>query len=122
MPTKPVPIPVPRSKSAMNPDRPVNTLLQAQIHHLQHAERRLPLRHRSGIFTHAIRTEGEASEYIRKVTEAVHRAHDDAAAERAKRKARERKGLRIVAAAERPSRTGGSKAKVKKSNKRGRKK
>jgi len=79
-------IPVPRpSKKAMNPDRPINCLLLAQIEHLQHAERRLPLRYRSEIYTHAIRTEGEAARYIREVTEAIHKAHGDAAAERAKR-------------------------------------
>jgi hypothetical protein len=72
-------IPVPRpSKKSMNPDRPVNCLLRAQVEHLQHAEQRLPLRYRSLIYTHAIRTEGEAAEYIREVTEAIHRAHADA--------------------------------------------
>lgn len=77
---------VPRpSKKAMNPDRPINCLLLAQVEHLQHAERRLPLRYRSEIYTHAIRTEGEAAQYIRKTTEAVHKAHADAAAERIKR-------------------------------------
>lgn len=79
-------IPVPRpSKKAMNPSRPVNCLLLAQVEHLQHAERRLPLRYRSEVYTHAIRTEGEAARYIREVTEAIHKAHADAAAERAKR-------------------------------------
>jgi hypothetical protein len=111
------PIPVPRPKNAMDPDRPVNALLQAQVQHLQLAERRLPLKYRSEIYTHAIQTEGEAAEYIKEITEAIHRAHHDASAKRAKRK----KGLRIVAAAARPSR-GGSKAKGKKSDKRGRKK
>lgn len=78
-------IPVPRpSKKAMNPDRPVSSLLMAQIQHLQHAERRLPLRYRTEIYTHAIRTEGEAARYIREVTEAIHQAHADAAAERPK--------------------------------------
>jgi hypothetical protein len=79
-------IPVPRpSKKAWNPDRPVNALLLAQVWHLQHAERRLPLRYRSRIYTHAIRTEGEAARYIREVTEAIHKAHVDAKADRAKR-------------------------------------
>jgi hypothetical protein len=78
----PVPKPSPR---AMNPDRPVNALLLAQVEHLQHAERRLPLKYRSEIYTHAIRTEGEAARYIREVTEAIHQAHDDAEADRAKR-------------------------------------
>ncbi|HVB57396.1 MAG TPA: hypothetical protein VNE63_13365 [Candidatus Acidoferrales bacterium] len=86
-------IPVPRpSKKAMNPDRPINCLLLAQVEHLQHAECRLPLRYRSKIYTHAIRTEGEAARYIREVTEAIHKAHGDAAAERAKF-ARGQKGL-----------------------------
>jgi hypothetical protein len=92
---------IPRPKqSAMNPDRPVNTLLQAQIQHLQQAERRLPLKYRSEIYTHAIQTESEAAEYIREITEAIHRAHADAEAKRAKRK----EGLRIVASASVPSR------------------
>ncbi len=78
-------IPVPKpSKKALNPDRPVSALLLAQIQHLQHAERRLPLRYRSAIYTHAIRTEGEAARYIREVTEAIHLAHADAAGDRAR--------------------------------------
>ena len=54
-------VPAP-SKKAVNPERPANALLLAQVSHLQHAERRLPLRYRSEIYTHAIRTEGEAAE------------------------------------------------------------
>jgi hypothetical protein len=97
-------IQVPRpSKNAMNPDRPVNALLLAQVEHLQHAERRLPLRYRSEIYTHAIKTEGEAAVYIREVTEAIHKAHADAAALRAKRARRPKKEFEIAAAAERPS-------------------
>jgi len=85
-------IQVPRpSKNAMNPDRPVNALLLAQVEHLQHAERRLPLRYRSEIYTHAIKTEGEAAVYIREVTEAIHKAR------------RPKKEFEIAAAAERPS-------------------
>jgi|ERR1700733_9808397 len=88
---------VPRpSKTAMNPDRPVSSLLLAQIAHLQHAERRLPLRYRSAIYTHAIRTEGEAGRYVRDVTEAIHQAHGDSAAERAKHGRRE-KGSKVKA-------------------------
>ena len=79
-------IPVPRpSKKAMNPNRPVSTLLLTQIQHLQHVERRLPLGYRTKIYTHAIRTEGEAAQYIREVTEAIHQAHSDAATQRAKK-------------------------------------
>jgi hypothetical protein len=112
-------IKVPRPKpSAMDPGRPVNALLQAQIQHLQLAERRLPLKYRSEIYIHAIKTEGEAAEYIQEVTEAIHRAHHDAEAKRAKRK---RQGLRIVGSAA-PSRTRGSKPRAKKGLKRARSK
>jgi hypothetical protein len=108
------PILVPRPKqSARNPDRPVNALLEAQIQHLQHAERRLPLRYRSEIYIHTIRTEGEAAEYIREVTEAIHRAHEDAAVKRAKRAAKRRPGIKIAAPAERPPRKPSRKATAK---------
>ena len=94
------PIPIPRPKAAMNLDRPANALLLAQVHHLQHAERLLPLRYRSEIYIHAIKTEGEAAEYIREVTDAIHRAHADAEKKRAKPK----KGLQLAASAARPAR------------------
>jgi hypothetical protein len=98
---------VPRpSTKAMDPDRAANALLLAQVSHLQHAERRLPLRYRSDIYTHAIRTEGEAANYIREVTEAIHRAHADAEKQRAKR-------ARGLEAAERPKRNRPSKGKKK---------
>jgi hypothetical protein len=106
------PIHVPRpSKNAMNADRPVNALLLAQVSHLQTAERRLPLRYRSEIYTHAIKTEGEAAEYIRQVTEAIHQAHADAAKRRAKRAPK--RGFEIAAAAEPPKRKRSSKSKDK---------
>src|SRR5438067_12746069 len=102
---------VPRpSKTAMNPDRPANALLLAQVSHLQHAERQLPLRYRSDIYIHAIRTEGEAANYIREVTEAIHQAHADAAKRRAK-PARKR-GMEIAAAAERSKRSSKKKTKA----------
>src|SRR3989475_13339556 len=108
---------VPRpSKEAMDPDRPANALLLAQVSHLQHAERRLPLRYRSEIYTHAIRTESEAANYIREVTEAIHQAHADAAKRRAKT-ARKR-GLEITAAAQRPSREKSSQEKNKNTERR----
>jgi hypothetical protein len=110
-------IKVPRPKrSAMDPDRPVNALLQAQIEHLQYAERRIPLHYRSKIYTHAIRTEGEAAAYIKHLTEAIHQAHEDAAKERAKQERRRKKGLTLVAAAERRSRKRRSSTKAKKSS------
>lgn len=89
-------IPVPKpSKKAMKPDRAANALLLAQVSHLQHAERRLPLSYRSKIYTHAIKSEREAAEYIREVTEAIHRAHADAE----KRRNRRKRVWKIAAAA-----------------------
>jgi len=71
---------VPRPKNAYNPDRPIGSLLKAQVEHLREAESKLPLRYRHEIETYikAIKTEGEAAAYIRKVTEAIHDAHADA--------------------------------------------
>ena len=92
-------IDVPRpSRKAINQDRAANALIMAQVSHLQHAERRLPLKYRTEIYTHAIQTEGEAAEYIREVTEAIHKAHADVT------KRRSRRGLEIAAAAERAKR------------------
>jgi hypothetical protein len=97
-------IKVPRPpQSARNPNRPVSALLIAQISHLQHAERRLPLKYRSQIYVHAIQTEGEAATYIRKVTEAILKAHKDAATQRAKRTRKPIRGTAIAAAADRQS-------------------
>jgi len=110
-------VPRPDVKSAMNPDRPVNALLKAQIQHLQNAERNLPLRHRTDIYVNAVKTEGEAAEYIRQVTAAIHQAHDAAAAKRGR-------GIAIAAAAaDRPRRKGASASREKKKStvKRGRK-
>src|SRR5258708_5843846 len=108
---------VPRpSKKAMDKNRPANALILAQVLHLQHAERQLPLRYRSEIYTHAIRTECDAAAYIREVTTAIHQAHADAAKLRAKQ-ARKR-GLEIAAAAERPSRKSKSKKKTKSTKRR----
>jgi hypothetical protein len=68
----------------------MGSLLKAQVEHLREAESKLPLRYRYEIDTYikAIRTEGEAADYIRKVTKAIHDAHE--ATER-KRRTPERK-------------------------------
>jgi hypothetical protein len=98
-------VPVP-AKNSFNPDRPVSGLLKAQILHLQDAEKRLPLDLRSNIYINAIKTEGEATEYIRQVTEAIHEAHVDAARRRAKHRRKARPSIAIAAAAdEQPVRT-----------------
>lgn len=105
---------VPRPpKDAGNPNRPVSSLLQSQVEHLHEAERRLPNRYHSDIYINAIKTEGEAAEYIRKVTEAIHRAHEDAAASRAKASPKRRAALAIAAVAdERRSTKAGTKTKA----------
>lgn len=64
---------VPRPpQSAMNKDRPVSSLLKNQILHLQEAEFRLPARDQTNIYINKIKTEGEAAEYIRRVTAKLH--------------------------------------------------
>ena len=89
---------VPRPKNSYNPSRPLGSLLKAQIDHLREAESKLPLRYRHGIDTYVktVKTEGEAVDYIRKVTEAIHQAHADA--ERARRVP---KPKRVIAIADR---------------------
>jgi hypothetical protein len=92
-------IKVPRPpKSAFNPNRPVNTLLKTQIDFLHEAEKRLPPRYHSEIYINAIKTEGEASKYIREVTEAIQSAHKDAAAARRAKPAPKRKRVIDIAA------------------------
>jgi ArsR family metal-binding transcriptional regulator len=80
--------------------RPVNALLKSQILHLHEAERRLPLRHHTDIYINAIKTEGEAAEYIRAVTEAIHDAHAAAEARRATPAAKRKSGIDIAAVAD----------------------
>lgn len=95
---------VPRPpKEARNPNRPASSLLKAQVEHLQEAERRLPHRYHSEIYINAIKTEGEAAEYIRKATEAIHRAHKDAAAQRERSTRKPRGGIAIADGADEPA-------------------
>lgn len=64
-----VPKPQPGS---MNKDRKISDLLKFQMRHIQEAERQFAHHHRSGINIEAIKTEGEAAEYIRRVTGRLH--------------------------------------------------
>jgi len=90
-------ISVPRpQKSAHDPTRKISGLLISQITHMQHAERRLPQKYRADIYVHAIKTEGEAAQYIRAVTEAIHRAHEDAAKQRAKPAVKRKSSAAVV--------------------------
>jgi hypothetical protein len=68
-------IQVPRpSRTAYNPNRPLekNTLIQSQVLHFQEAEKNLPESLRTGFDLAKIATEGQAADYIRKVTRAIH--------------------------------------------------
>ena len=91
---------VPRPpKDAMNTNRPANALLLMQVEHMHEAERRLPLRYRTDIYINSIKTEGEAAQYMREVTTAIHLAHD-AARKRAKPASKRKTTLQIAAVAE----------------------
>ncbi len=72
-----------RPKGKRDPNRDANALLLAQVQHLREAEKGLPPEYHSGIFSQAIRTEGEVAEYVKLVTDAIHRAHADAVKGRA---------------------------------------
>ena len=85
-------------KSAYNPDRPATSLLKAHVEHMREAESKLPIKYRSDFYAKAVRTEGEAAEYIRDVTEAIQEAHADAEKRRSTGKKKRR--LEIAAAAE----------------------
>jgi hypothetical protein len=76
----------PRPKGKYDPNRKAGSLLLAQVTHLHEAEKNLPVRYHSGIFHKAIQTEAEVAEYVKVVTEAIHRAHNDAKTERARPK------------------------------------
>ena len=108
---------VPRPpKSAMNPDRPASGLLKWQLRHLHAAQRNLPHRYQTDIYVKAITTEGEAAEFIRQVTEAIHQAHEAAARRRAKAAVRHRRAL-AISAAETPAARKTSPGKEKQSGK-----
>lgn len=117
-------ISVPKPKNAYDPNRPMGSLLKSQVEHLREAESKLPLRYRTDLYIRAIKTEGEAAEYIREVTEAIHLAHEHA--ERKRHAPKKKKGVIEIAAvaderAEREHkrpRTRGVKAKKRNSTKR----
>ena len=65
-------IPLPPA-SAMNRDRPISSLIKAQLLHIQHAESaRLPKAKRVGVKLEDIHTEAEAAAYIAAVTRILH--------------------------------------------------
>jgi len=110
-------IPVPKTpKSAFNKSRPVSGLLKAHLEHLQRAEFRLPAKMQTNIYINAIKSEGEAADYIRLVTKRLHAAHGHEIATKPKRKAG--RVAAIAAAAGRAKSRGQAAAKAKGGRKR----
>jgi hypothetical protein len=72
----------------------MSSLVAWQVEHFHEAEKRLPRQHHTDIYVNAIKTEGEAANYIRAVTEAIHNAHAEAEA------LRTRRGIEIAAGAD----------------------
>ena len=67
---------------------------------MHEAEKSLPPKYHSGIFHKAVVTEDDAARYIQAVTKAIHKTHNDAAKERARRTAARKRVIEIAAAAE----------------------
>jgi len=106
-------------KSAYNPDRPATSLLKAQVEHMREAESKLPIKYRSDFYAKAVQTEGEAAEYIRDVTEAIHEAHADA--EKRRRTRKKKRSFEIAAAAdEHPKKSSGARKRPASQNKKSR--
>jgi hypothetical protein len=68
-------VPTP-GRGSYNPKRPLrsNALVAASVQHFSEAEKNLPAELQTGIDPASITTEGEAAEYIRKVTVAIHKS------------------------------------------------
>ncbi len=73
---KPPVIRVPKpARSSYQPHRLLskNTLLQNQVKHFKELEKDFPPEHRTGISHESIQTEGQAAEYIRRMTGKLHK-------------------------------------------------
>jgi hypothetical protein len=103
-------------KNAFDPDRPMGSLLKSQIDHLREAESKLPLRYRSEVYVKAVRTEGEAAQYIREVTEAIHEAHEEA--QRRRRAPKRKRVIEIAAVADERAERGQERARKRRTTKR----
>ncbi|HET9285439.1 MAG TPA: hypothetical protein VFR24_26100 [Candidatus Angelobacter sp.] len=60
------------AKNSFNKDRPASDLLKAQVKHLHEMEKNLPHRLKTGRNVDEIKTEGEASAYIKAITNRLH--------------------------------------------------
>jgi hypothetical protein len=63
------------ARSSYQPNRPFakNTLLQNHVKHFRELEKQLPPEQQTGIPVDAIETEGQAADYIRRMTGKLHR-------------------------------------------------
>jgi hypothetical protein len=74
-PSNPLHVRVPRpSSKSFNKQRPLerNTLLKNQVDHFRELEKRLLKELQTGIQYEAVATEGQAAEYIKKMTTILH--------------------------------------------------
>lgn len=85
--------------SALNKDRPISSLLKTQLLHVQKAEFRLPARAQTNIYINAIKTEGEAAEYIRQVTTNLHKEHANPVVKPRRRRGKAKTAILEIAAA-----------------------
>lgn len=65
-------VPRPR-KGSFDKNRPPSDLLRSQMRHLYEVEKQMPHQHQTGRNIEEIKTEGEAAEYIRRVTQKLHK-------------------------------------------------
>jgi hypothetical protein len=63
------------SRKAYNPNRPLerNLLIKSQVEHFAEADRHLPPEYQTGIDVSTVKTEGQAAEYVKQVTAAIHK-------------------------------------------------
>jgi hypothetical protein len=100
--------------AALDKDRPISSLLKTQLLHVQKAEFRLPARAQTNIYINAIKTEGEAAEYIRQVTTNLHKEHAIPVIKPRRRRGKAKTAVFEIAAAAAPKRRAKSKAARKK--------
>lgn len=64
------------ARSSYQPHRPLakNSLLQNQVKHFKEMEKQLPPEQQTGMALDSIQTESHAAEYIRRMTEKLHRS------------------------------------------------
>jgi hypothetical protein len=101
-------------KAAYNPERPISSLIRAQVLHLHFVENlHLPERHRTNININELHTESDASEYVQKVTDLLHR-HGRAASRKAATSKKNERRKNDVKRARKVSGKGGRGSKVQK--------